>query len=205
MRRPCSSWMRGRIGRSRRASDGHEKLRLLGRVQSRQPPPCLVQWGPHRPPVADRQRGVPGAARAHRRGLRGGLPPRRTPPGHAPAATGRSGCGTWQRGEEVARLPGHTSYVWSLAFSPDGQSLVSGSGDFTVRLWDTAPLKVRYQARREADAVRPEAERLVAGLFAERREPAEVVARLLADQTLNEPLRRAALRAVMRRAHQFTP
>ena len=41
--------------------------------------------------------------------------------------------------------------------------------------------------------------------FAERREPAEVVARLLADQTLNEPLRRAALRAVMRRAQQFTP
>ncbi len=110
-----------------------------------------------------------------------------------------------ERGEEVARLPGHTSYAWSLAFSPDGQSLVSGSGDFTVRLWDTAPLKVRYQARREADAVRPEAERLVARLFAELLEPAEVVARLLADQNLNEPLRRAALRAVMRRVQQFTP
>src|SRR5262249_51131814 len=37
------------------------------------------------------------------------------------------------RGEDVARLAGHTSYVWSLAFSPDGKSLVSGSGDSTVR------------------------------------------------------------------------
>jgi hypothetical protein len=31
----------------------------------------------------------------------------------------------------------------------------SGSGDHTVRLWDTAPLKERYQARREAAALRP--------------------------------------------------
>jgi WD40 repeat protein/predicted Ser/Thr protein kinase len=108
-------------------------------------------------------------------------------------------------GEEVARLPGHTSYVWSLAFSPDGATLVSGSGDFTVRLWDTAPLKTRYQARREAAALRPEAERLVARLFALLREPAEVVARLRTDQSLSDPLRHAALRAVMRRGQPDIP
>jgi eukaryotic-like serine/threonine-protein kinase len=104
------------------------------------------------------------------------------------------------RGEEVARLAGHTSYVWSLAWSPDGATLVSGSGDSTVRLWDTAPLKTRYEARREADALRPEAERLVEQLWRQKNDAAAVVDALRADEALTEPLRHAALRAVLRRA-----
>jgi WD40 repeat protein len=103
-------------------------------------------------------------------------------------------------GQEVARLQGHTSYVWSLAFSPDGATLASGSGDFTVRLWDTAPLKVRYQARREAEALRPEAERLVERLWSETNDPAAVADALRTERSLDEPLRHAALRAVLRRA-----
>jgi WD40 repeat protein len=104
------------------------------------------------------------------------------------------------RGEAVARLPGHTSYVWSLAFSPDGTTLASGSGDFTVRLWDTASLKTRYQVRREAAALRPEADRLVEKLWLqERNDPTAVVEALRADPALSEALRQAALRAVLRR------
>src|SRR5262249_15344165 len=103
-------------------------------------------------------------------------------------------------GQEVARLPGHTSYVWSLAFSPDGQTLVSGSGDTSVRLWDTEPLRERYQARRAAEMLRPEAERLVAELFRQKKDAAEVVAAVRVDPSLSEAQRHAAFRDVLRRS-----
>jgi WD40 repeat protein/predicted Ser/Thr protein kinase len=110
-----------------------------------------------------------------------------------------------KRGEEVAQLQGHTTYVWSLAFSPDGATLASGSGDFTVRLWDTEPLRTRYQARRQAEALRPQAERLVEQLWRQKNEPAEVAEALQADRGLSEPLRQAALRAVLRRGQPSEP
>jgi len=39
-------------------------------------------------------------------------------------------------GSQTAVLSGHTDAVYSLTFSSDGNSLVSGSGDKTVKLWD---------------------------------------------------------------------
>ena len=33
-------------------------------------------------------------------------------------------------------LTGHTDYVTSVAFSPDGQTLASGSWDHTIKLWN---------------------------------------------------------------------
>jgi WD40 repeat protein len=39
-------------------------------------------------------------------------------------------------GSQMAALSGHTGEVRSLAFSPDGTSLVSGSCNTTIKLWD---------------------------------------------------------------------
>jgi WD40 repeat protein len=130
-------------------------------------------------------------------------------PGGTRIASGGRDRAVWlwdtESGQEVAHLPGHTSYIWSLAFSPNGKTLVSGSGDNTVRLWDTEPLRVRYRARRRAEKLRPQARRLVRRLFAQERQPAQMAARLRADKSLSEPLRRAALREVMRRGQQAGP
>ena len=43
-----------------------------------------------------------------------------------------------QTGEELRRLKGHRAEVYSVAFSPEGTTLASGSGDDTIRLWDAA-------------------------------------------------------------------
>src|SRR4029079_19042728 len=41
-------------------------------------------------------------------------------------------------GRWLATLKGHKRPVWGLGFSPDGQTLASGSGDHTVRLWNVS-------------------------------------------------------------------
>jgi WD40 repeat protein len=35
----------------------------------------------------------------------------------------------------ICALRGHRSWATSLAFSPDGQRLISGSDDKTIRIW----------------------------------------------------------------------
>ena len=42
----------------------------------------------------------------------------------------------WRSGELVRTLSGHTNRVWSVAFSPDGTRLASGSSGGTINIWD---------------------------------------------------------------------
>ena len=58
-----------------------------------------------------------------------------------------------------------------------------------------------HQARHEAEVLRPEAERLVEALFREKhKDAAAVAATVRADRLLEELLRHAALREVLKRS-----
>ena len=56
-------------------------------------------------------------------------------------------------GHHKATLKGHTDYVLSVAFSPDGRILASGSSDETVHLWDLRRRKLKATLEGHVDNV----------------------------------------------------
>ena len=46
-------------------------------------------------------------------------------------------------GQMTVTLNGHRGSVYSVAFSPDGEQIASGSLDHTVKVWDLTSGKLR--------------------------------------------------------------
>jgi WD40 repeat protein/serine/threonine protein kinase len=67
-------------------------------------------------------------------------------------------------------LRGHSGWVWSVAFSPDGKQIASGAWDGTLKLWDTATGKAIHTMQGDPNwvmgvAFSPDGKRLVSGGF----------------------------------------
>jgi WD40 repeat protein len=107
--------------------------------------------------------------------------------------------GTSDRLVELLRIPAHESYVKSLEWSPDGEILVSSSGDSTVGLWDATTTVERLDARdarRELVArLEPRLDELLAGADGD-----EAVRALLERSALGADERRIAYQLYLARA-----
>ncbi len=83
--------------------------------------------------------------------------------GNGPSPASSEGVGP------VMVLEGHSDWVWSVAFSPNGRWLASGSADGTIRIWDTASwtlhtkMDLRKGVRVYSVAFSPDGTRLALG------------------------------------------
>jgi WD40 repeat protein/transcriptional regulator with XRE-family HTH domain len=90
-----------------------------------------------------------------------------SPDGRRLAASTGSAVTLWEArtGREQLTLGGHTTWVQSLAFSPDGEQLLTASLDGTARLWDITPgaEALTLVANGNRVAFSPDGERLATG------------------------------------------
>src|SRR5438067_1867810 len=77
-----------------------------------------------------------------------------------------------QEPQRRATLNGHTDPVSSLAYSPDGKTLASGSGDRSIKLWDVQTGKEQATLKGDTDSARsvvfsPDSKALASGSYKE--------------------------------------
>ena len=97
-----------------------------------------------------------------------------------------------ETGRELVALRGHTRSLCDLHFTPDGTRLFSG-GEDDIRVWDTITVGDRWRERNALREREPSARAALTAARAGAADPATVAQRLLADQTLPEPVRALAL------------
>ena len=55
---------------------------------------------------------------------------------------------------QIFEIPkGHSHHVTSVAFSPNGERVASGSEDNTIRIWDAATGQLQRELKGHSDAV----------------------------------------------------
>src|SRR5262249_46774907 len=106
-----------------------------------------------------------------------------------------------QSTEDVLTLRGHTSGVVSLAISPDGRMIASGSIDYTARIWSAAVPGEHSVFER---SLRRTAVDKVQRLFRKHLLKSAVIEALQADQRLSPQLRAAALEVAQSRSESAT-
>ncbi|WP_250122533.1 serine/threonine-protein kinase [Chroococcidiopsis sp. CCMEE 29] len=81
---------------------------------------------------------------------------------------GLAGYGYWQSIRNIPTLTGHSGEVNTIAFSPDGQNIASGSDDRTIKIWQLNSRKELRTLKGHADwvyavAISPDGKTLVSG------------------------------------------
>ncbi len=57
--------------------------------------------------------------------------------------------------KKIATLTGHGLRVLYLAMSPDGESIVTGAGDETLRFWKVFPAEKKKEGERKMSMIDP--------------------------------------------------